>query len=70
MSTTRTIRVLGIAASPRRDGNSTALLRAALGGAEAAGDGLAGLDDGFDEVEGQADRADALGVEAEVPASA
>jgi len=37
MSTTRTIRVLGIAASPRRDGNSTALLRAALGGAEAAG---------------------------------
>ena len=31
------VRVLGIAASPRRDGNSTALLRAALEGAEAAG---------------------------------
>jgi multimeric flavodoxin WrbA len=33
----RAIRVLGIAASPRRNGNSSTLLRAALGGASAAG---------------------------------
>jgi multimeric flavodoxin WrbA len=34
---TRAIRVLGIAASPRRNGNSSTLLRAALDGAGAAG---------------------------------